>query len=91
MDPVTGRFFPDEGRDATTVISVVELEDEPLVQSKVKKYNLTSPFSNSHDDYQKVKTKICLSNSKLEIFKGQWNKPGLRAVSFSVPSLLPCR
>lgn len=82
---MTGRFFSDKGRDATTVISVVELEDEPLVPSKVKKCNLTSPFSNSHDDYQKVKTKICLSNSKLEIFKGQWNKPGLRAAGFSSP------
>ena len=45
---MTGRFFSDKERDATTVISVVELEDEPWVQSKVKKCNLTSPFSSSH-------------------------------------------
>lgn len=48
MDPITGRFFSDKGGDAATVIRVVELEDEPLVQSKVKKCNLTSPSSNSH-------------------------------------------
>lgn len=48
MDPITGRFFSDKGGDATTVIRVVELEDEPLVQSKTdKNYQMsTNPQSN---------------------------------------------
>lgn len=42
------RFFSDKARDATTVIRVVELEDEPLVQSKTdKNYQMsTNPQSN---------------------------------------------
>lgn len=48
MDPITGRFFSDKGGDAATVVRVVELEDEPLVQSKAdKNYQMsTNPQSN---------------------------------------------
>lgn len=45
---VLTRFFSDKARDAATVVRVVELEDEPLVQSKAdKNYQMsTNPQSN---------------------------------------------
>jgi len=49
LNPEKGKkLFSDKGGDAATVVRVVELEDEPLVQSKAdKNYQMsTNPQSN---------------------------------------------